>query len=106
MSGELLPLTYNKENFTVLNVTECVDALDDVNTKWVYGKGTRAKIKIAKHAFHQHRLPETPLFKIPQTSKSRILTVEGMKDPLDEFKPSVERFGLTGLIFKEICSFD
>lgn len=102
MSGELLPLAYKGEQFTALNVTECVDALDDGKTKWVYGKSTGAKIKIEQYAFHRHRLPEVPLFKIPETSKSRILTVEGMKDPQDEFKPSIERFGLTGLTFKEI----
>src|SRR5262249_44155933 len=29
MSGELLPFSYKGEQFTALNVTECVDALDD-----------------------------------------------------------------------------
>jgi hypothetical protein len=102
MSGELLPLTYKGEQFTVLNVADCVEALDDSKTKWVYGKSTGATIKIEQYAFHRHRLPETPLFKIPETNKSAILTIEGMKDPQDEFKPSIERFGLTGLTFKEI----
>lgn len=104
MSGELLSLTYKGEKFTVLNVTECVDALDDAKTKWVYGKSTGAKIKIEQYAFHRHRLPEVPLFKIPETSKSHILTIEGMKEPQDEFKPSIERLGLTGLTFKKIWS--
>ncbi len=104
MSGELLPLTYKAEQFTVLNVIECVDALDDAKTKWVYGKSTGAKIKIEQYAFHRHRLPEVPLFKIPETSKWGVLTIEGMKDPQDEFKPSIERLGLTGLTFKEIWS--
>ena len=102
MSGELLPLNYKGDKFTVLNVTECVDALDDGKTKWVYAKDSGTKIRIEQHAFHRHRLSESPLFKIPETCKSRILTFEGMKDPQDEFKPSIERFGLTGLTFKEI----
>src|SRR5262249_27870281 len=102
MSGELLPFSYKGEQFTALNVTECVDALDDCKTKWVYGKGTGAKIRIERYAFSAHRLTETPLFKIPQTCKSEILACEGLKDPDDEFIGRVQRMSLQGLTFEEV----
>jgi hypothetical protein len=36
MSGELLPFSHKGESFTVMNVTECVDALDDGNKMGVW----------------------------------------------------------------------
>jgi len=104
MSGELLPLPHAAELFHVLNVLECFNALDEERTDWVLGQETGARIGIRRYAFHRNRLPEVPLFKIPETCRGEILTVEGMKDPEDEFKPSVERLGLTGLLFRQIWS--
>lgn len=102
MSGELLPLPHQTEVFYVLNVTECPNVLDDDNTIWEYGKTTGAKIRIVKYAFHEHRMTEAPLFKIPETCRGTIYTFEGLKDPGDEFKPRVEEHGLTGLTFNEV----
>jgi hypothetical protein len=102
MSGELLPLRHKDEQLTVLNVVGCFNVLDESKTTWVYGKSTGAKIRIERYAFHASRLTETPLFKIPETCKSDILTVEGLKDSDDEFKGRVERLGLKGLAFEEL----
>ena len=102
MSGEMLPLSYNNESFTVLNVTECVNVLDEDGCKWVYGKSTGARIRIERYAFRANRLTEAPLFKIPETCRSEILCCEGLKDSDDEFKHRVERLGLKGLIFEEV----
>lgn len=101
MSGELLPLPYKDKLYHVLNVTECVNVLDDHQTQWLYEKGS---LPIKKYAFHRNRLTEAPLFKIPETCKYEILTFEGLKDADDEFKGRVERLGLTGLIFEEVWS--
>jgi len=106
MSGELLPVSYKGEEFAFLNVTSFVDALDQDRTNWVYAKGSGTKIRIEKYAFHSHRLPETPLFRIPETNKTVTFTIEGLKDPEDEFKFNVEQKGLKGLIFKEIWTDD
>ena len=106
MSGELLPLTHQGENWSILNVTECVNMLDDERSKWVYGETTGAKIQIAKYVFHASRVTESPLFKIPEMRKTQILTIEGFKDPEDEFKYRVEQAGLTGLKFKLLWSDD
>lgn len=101
MCAELLPLPYKDKLYHVLNVTECINVLDEHRTQWVYEKGSGP---IKKYAFHANRLTEAPLFKIPETCKSEILTCEGLKDPDDEFKGRVERLGLKGLIFEEVCS--
>lgn len=102
-SGELLPLPYKGEMWHVLNVTEVVNVLDEDRTEWITGRSTGKRIGIKKYAFY-NRFPETPLFKIPESSNSEILTVEGLIDPADEFKPTVERLGLEGLKFEEIWS--
>jgi hypothetical protein len=102
MSGELLPLRHEGAEFTVLNITECVNVLDQDKTKWIYGKSTGAKIQIERYAFHLNRMTETPLFKIPETCKSDILTATGLVDPEDEFKFHVESNGLQGLRFEEL----
>jgi hypothetical protein len=102
MSGELLPLPHKAEMLHVLNATECVNALDEDTTEWIYGKTTGTRIGIRRYSFYANRLLEGPLFKIPETSATDILTIEGMKDPDDEFKGRVEQLGLTGLRFEEI----
>ena len=101
-AGELLPLPYNGEVYTVLNVTECINCLDHEKTEWVYGKSTGAKIGIKRYTFHRNRFSESDIFKIPETCKSEILVVEGIKDVKDSFKYAVESAGLEGLIFEEV----
>jgi hypothetical protein len=99
MSGELLPMPYKDKLYHVLNVTACVNVLDHHKTEWLYEKG---RLPIKTYAFHKCRFTEAPLFKIPETCKTEILTLEGLKDADDEFKGRVERLGLKGLIFEEV----
>jgi len=51
-------------------------------------------------------MPESSIFKIPQTARADILCYEGLKDPVDEFKPTVEKRGLTGIKFRELWQSD
>jgi hypothetical protein len=104
MSGEILPLAFGKSTLYVVNVTECVNALDDEKTGWVIADETGSRIGIQSHAFHAGRLTESPLFKIPETSRAEIYTVAGRMDSDDEFKGRVEQCGLKGLIFEEVWS--
>lgn len=101
-AGELLSLPYEEEVFTVLNVTECINCLDQDRTEWVYGKTTGERIKIKSYQFHLDRFSEFNIFKIPETCKAEILVVEGLKNPEDEFKYEVKSSGLQGLIFDMI----
>ncbi len=96
-----MPLPYENEVFTVLNVTECINCLDREKTEWEYAKGSGKKLWIKKYAFHHDRFSST-IFKIPETCMSEILIVEGLRGPEDEFKQTVEAAGLQGLIFEKI----
>jgi hypothetical protein len=101
-AGELLPLTYKGEQFTLLNVTECIDCLYHQKTEWVQSKDAGENLWINKYVFHTNRFSESDIFKIPETCKSEILVVEGLKDPKDEFKHAIESAGLEGMIFEEV----
>jgi hypothetical protein len=100
-AGELLPLHYRGHSYTVLNVTECINVLDQEKTEWVYAEGHRLHIK--KYHFHPGRFTETTLFKIPETSDSEILAVTGMSAS-GGFREAVERANLKGLIYEELWS--
>lgn len=97
-----MPLSYNGEIYTVLNVTECINCLDQQNTEWVLGKDTETNLLIKRYVFHNNRFSESDIFKIPETCKSEILVVEGRKDPRDEFMYAVESADLKGLLFEQI----
>lgn len=102
MAGELLPIPYSGEIFTLLNVTECVNCLCQQKTDWVRSKETGDNLWIKNYVFHTDRFPESSIFKIPETCKSEILVADGLKDPRDEFRYTYETAGLQGLIFEEI----
>lgn len=105
-AGQLLPLPFETEQFALLNVTACVNCLDQERTEWVLGETTGKRIRIEKYAFHYDRLPESSVFKIPETRRGEILCYEGVKDPEDELKPYVEGHGITGLKFTELWASD
>ncbi len=102
MAGQLLPLPYKGQTYTILNVLECVDALDQDRTQWIYGETTGAKIKIEQYHFYSNRLGESVLFKIPETSRAEVLLVEGLRDAEEEFRFIVAQNNLKGLIFEEV----
>jgi hypothetical protein len=104
LSGELLPLPHEGETFHVLNALECVNALDRERTRWYGGKYDGPGSSIVEYAFHPTRIPETPIFKIPDTYRAEILTAEHAYDHDYEFKPAVERMKLTGLKFVKLWS--
>lgn len=103
-SGELLPVDIGKDECCLLNVTECVDCLDERATVWVYGKETRKPIRIKEYGFVPSKLPQSSLFKIPERRKTRIYATEGLVANEQTFKWLVEANGLRGLLFKLIWS--
>jgi len=106
MAGQPLPLPFEGKEFSVLNVTECINCLDTTKTDWIHEKSTGKPVRIAKYAFHSDRMSESSIFKIPETAKSEILCYEGLKDSADEFKGFVEANRMTGLRFEEIWPTD
>ena len=105
-AGEVLPLPFSNRRFALLNVTQCVNCLDQENTEWEFGETTHQPIRIERYAFHEERMPESSIFKIPETRRGEILCYEGLKDPDDEFKTFVERHDITGVTFTELWSSD
>lgn len=96
VSTEMLPLPFEGQELKLINVIACVNVLDqDKTLRSPVGKPT-------KYVFKPNRFTESPLFKIPETDVCEILTIEGLKDPEDEFKFNVESRGLTGLTFEEL----
>lgn len=105
MAGELLPVDIEDGGRCyLLNVTECFNALDKEATKWILGAKTQQPIQIEKYEFHANRLPESTIFKIPETVKGEILVSERTGEALDEFKAFYEQQGFTGLKFLQLWS--
>lgn len=103
MAGELLPLPYNGQEFTVLNVLECINCLDREATQWFVNEATGEKYRPKKYVFHPDRFIGSALFKIPETRRAEILVVEGREDcPDEEFRYAVEQASLSGLLFEEL----
>jgi hypothetical protein len=106
-SAELLPiyLEANTELF-IVNVIECVNALDKKNSQHdVYSDGVKSN-RIIRFAFHPNRLHEPSVFKIPETVDTQILTYSGVKNPENEFMYAYEQSGLKGLKFELIFNND
>ncbi len=101
MAGEIIPIKAEKETFYVLNVLECVNVLDHNRSEWdVYPNGQKGRL--LKYSFFENRVTESCIFKIPETSKTEILTYTGLKDSLDEFYGLYKEKKFTGLTFVEI----
>jgi hypothetical protein len=102
-AGELLPFWCEGDEYTLLNVTTCGDALDHEKTEW-YRAGDGSKVSIKKYSFREDQLAmlRSSIFKIPETCEGSVLTWEENGNPETEFKAFVEVNGLTGLLFEEL----
>jgi hypothetical protein len=101
MAGEVLPLPYKGQEFAVLNVTECIDSIDENKSSWQ--KLSSGRKILDKPAFDPSLFGESSIFKIPQNS-ARIYCYEGSGDPETEFKAFVEQEKMTGLSFSKVWS--
>jgi hypothetical protein len=103
-AGETLPLPYQGQTYTLLNVLECVNVLDHERTVWQTDPQTGMQLYITKYAFHANRLVSSPIFKIPETSMAETFVLEGQWEPHEEFRAVVERAQLKGMRFEEVWS--
>jgi hypothetical protein len=96
-AGELLELTRSdtRDLLYALNILEDIDCLDP--TAWDLDK------LFLCPRFLEHRLPETGLFKIPQSDTVDIFSVERTDDD-DSFRRRIDRLGLKGLTFRLVWS--
>ena len=77
----------------MLNITECVDCLDNERTTWnTVKRGDKdVPVCIRSYAFRQERLSESPLFKIPEECVGSIFLTEGLMEPEEEFREIVRQ---------------
>ena len=106
MAGEILPLELETgEKLYILNTTEVVNALDQENSVFRKNPRTGKNVRLITPVFKPHRLPESSIFKIPETRRAELLTYTGRcANPLDEFYANYLESGFTGLSFEEIWS--
>lgn len=102
-SGEWLPLRFRGEELHFLNILEDVDCLDEPKSEFFYGSTGKRLYPPIRYSFVLSRLPESSVFKIPETDFAEVLTFEG-RYPDGEFKPLVESLGATGLRFEPVWS--
>jgi len=101
MAGELLPLPYQGETHTLLNVTECINCLDQEKTEWVTAPdGTR--LWPGRYVFHPGRLSESDIFKIPETYRAEVLVVD--RDDDEGFVAALKEHDIQGYILELLWS--
>jgi hypothetical protein len=101
-SCETLPLVAEEEGpFILVNVISVVNCLNKKKSRHKRG----LPHWIDEYAFHANRF-EYSVFKLPETGMSEILCVEGLVAAEDEFKGTVEKYGLTGLKFEQLWRGD
>lgn len=94
MAGELLPLPYEGEVYTLLNVTECINCLDHDRSEWRYVEGQR-RGGIKCYMFHRTRFSESLIFKIPETHRSEVLVLD--REDGEGFVDAIQAHGLEGI---------
>jgi hypothetical protein len=104
MAGECLPLPTQEQEFTLLNVTQCVNCLDHDRSQFLKAPDGR-KLLPLKFAFHKNRFEESSIFKIPEM-RGIILCLERDEDPDLELKAAVDEHRLKGLRFQQLWSSD
>ena len=97
-AGEVLPLPFEGETYALLNVTNVVDCLDlERAVTYPYVKSYVFKPDVLAE------LP-SPIFKIPQTVRSEILVVEGLRNYGVHFQALISHHGLKGAMVSELWS--
>jgi hypothetical protein len=99
MGGELLPLPYKDQSFTLRNINECIECVDPERSEWEMYKMERSRIHTP--FFRADRMSASTLFKSAH-SDSEIYCLDYSGDPEEEFKACVEHHKLKGLLFEEV----
>ena len=108
MAGEILPLQVERgQKLYLLNILQCINALDYDRTVWDYYPRTGRKGRILKYGFHSEKASnEASIFKIPEENSTTIFCYADVKNPDDEFYHIYHKHKLTGLIFEEVYNDD
>lgn len=106
MAGQILELPCNGETLYVLNVLECINALDPSSSEWRIDNRSGRRLTLKRYAFRNGFLSESSLFKIPETVRAEVLVYSGVKDRGDEFMGRYFDSNLAGLKFHELWRQD
>ena len=105
-SSELLPFYLDDELWYLLNVRDCIDALDDEKSKYKIDNCI-TKLHLVDYVFHTDQLKGKTLFKIPNDNKSQVYCVDERNSDqavLRNLFCAVKAHKYTGLVFQEIFS--
>ena len=97
MAGEILPLKHKGVTYSVLNILQVWDCVDEDKTEW-YTSPKGEKFRVKRPFFVPQHFEASTLFKIP-TVETRIYCWEASREPEEEFKACVEANKLKGLRF-------
>ncbi|EJO5347965.1 MULTISPECIES: imm11 family protein [Clostridium] len=94
-NAEVLPLSYDKGDYFVINVTNVKDCVDYEKAEVVRFKNSDKIMMFDKYAFKPESIKNEHIFKISEYSKVSVLVS-------NEFKNLVESSGLEGFAFIEV----
>jgi hypothetical protein len=101
MAGEIIPISIGDETLYILNVLECVNALNKSKSKWdIYPNGQKGRI--LQYSFYKDRVSESTIFKIPETAATEVFAYSDLKEPIDEFYYQYHKEEFTGLSFEVV----
>tara|TARA_R110002072_G_scaffold277589_1_gene439313 strand:+ start:923 stop:1507 length:585 start_codon:yes stop_codon:yes gene_type:complete len=100
-SGQIISINCSGERLYILNVLECINMLDLKKSKFeIYDDGSKGDV--LDFYFHEDRISESSIFKIPQMNASQVFTYSDVKDASDEFIYLYNKFNFTGLEFEKL----
>lgn len=94
-NAETLPISYDKEDYFIINVTNVKDCIDYDKADVKRFKSSGKIMRFIKYAFIPERVKDEHIFKIDGYSKGCVFVS-------DKFKNVVESNGLQGFLFEEV----
>lgn len=94
-SAEILPISYDKGEYFIINVTNVIDCVDYEKAEVKRFKSSGKIMRFIKYAFKHEAIKNEHIFKISEFSKSAVFVS-------DDFKNDILNHGLEGFLFSEV----
>jgi len=99
--AELLPVSFNAEIWSLLNVYNVVNAVDKENCQYKIRKNGKIG-RLKKLAFLSEKIPHAKLFKVPENPASNYFAEHHQDDSENNFKKIIEKNNLFGIKFVKV----
>ncbi len=99
--AELLPVSFNNETWSLLNVYNVIDAVDKPNCQYKIRKNGKVG-RLKKLAFFPDKIPHAKLFKVPENPASIYFAEHHFNDSENNFKNIIEKNKLFGIKFIKV----